>query len=170
MRNSSSLDWLRFMHTPNDYRVSLWDNWGDPMEKWWCLYGETTVSLRRNSRVPPQKLSCPAVETVISNAGNDSSPPGNRKLMHTNFCPPEELAYARFILCCRYFICNLSAAGICNALTIYQLVHYTRLVAGGRCFYIFSGSSSNLVVISFLFQLSSSFLILLKVVDMFAFQ
>ena len=34
---------------------------------------------------------------------------------------------------------------------------------------IYSGSSSNLVVISFLFQLSSSFLILLKVVDMFAF-
>ena len=33
----------------------------------------------------------------------------------------------------------------------------------------FDGSSSNLVVISFLFQLSSSFLILLKVVDMFAF-
>ena len=31
------------------------------------------------------------------------------------------------------------------------------------------GSSSNLVVISFLFQLSSSFLILLKVVDMIAF-
>ena len=31
-----------------------------------------------------------------------------------------------------------------------------------------NGSSSNLVVISFLFQLSSSFLILLKVVDMFA--
>ena len=31
------------------------------------------------------------------------------------------------------------------------------------------GSSSNLVVISFLFQLSSSFLILLRVVDMFAF-
>ena len=35
--------------------------------------------------------------------------------------------------------------------------------------YIIFGSSSNLVVISFLFQLSSSFLILLKVVDMFAF-
>ena len=35
--------------------------------------------------------------------------------------------------------------------------------------YTLSGSSSNLVVISFLFQLSSSFLILLKVVDMFAF-
>ena len=35
--------------------------------------------------------------------------------------------------------------------------------------YILLGSSSNLVVISFLFQLSSSFLILLKVVDMFAF-
>ena len=25
MRNSSSLDWLRFMHTPNDYRVSRFD-------------------------------------------------------------------------------------------------------------------------------------------------
>ena len=25
MRNSSSLDWLRFMHTPNDYRVSRYD-------------------------------------------------------------------------------------------------------------------------------------------------
>ena len=27
MRNSSSLDWLRFMHTPNDYRVSrfIWN-------------------------------------------------------------------------------------------------------------------------------------------------
>ena len=80
------------------------------MEKWWCLYGETTVSLRRNCSVPPQKLSFPAVETVISNAGNDSSPPGNGKLMYTiNFCPPGELAYARLILCCRYFICNLSA-------------------------------------------------------------
>jgi len=42
--------------------------------------------------------------------GNDSSPPGNGKSMYTiNFCPPRELAYVRFILCCRYFICNLSA-------------------------------------------------------------
>lgn len=44
MRNSSSLDWLRFMHTPNDYRVSQKnesykstlttaqsENWGDLM-------------------------------------------------------------------------------------------------------------------------------------------
>ena len=31
-------------------------------------------------------------------------------------------------------ICN----SICHAPTIYQLVHYTRLVAGGRCFHIFS--------------------------------
>ena len=38
-----------------------------------------------------------------------------------------------------------------------------------QMFSCFFGSSSNLVVISFLFQLSSSFLILLKVVDMFAF-
>lgn len=31
MRNSSSLDWLRFMHTPNDYRVSpdQFENLGD---------------------------------------------------------------------------------------------------------------------------------------------
>ena len=42
-----------------------------------------------------------------------------------------------YITCCRYFICNLSAAGICNAPTIYQLVHYTLFVAGGRCFYVF---------------------------------
>ena len=27
---------------------------------------------------------------------------------------------------------------ICNNATVYQLVHYERLVAGGRCFYIFS--------------------------------
>ncbi|RGS79781.1 hypothetical protein DWX70_23310 [Bacteroides ovatus] len=38
-----------------------------------------------------------------------------------------------------------------------------------QMFSCFFGSSSNLVVISFLFQLSSSFLILLKVVAMFAF-
>ncbi|MBU9954144.1 hypothetical protein, partial [Bacteroides sp. MSK.20.12] len=60
------------------------------------------------------------VETVISNAGNDSFPPGNGKLMYTiNFCPPGELAYARLILCCRYFdlqpICN----SICHAPTTY---------------------------------------------------
>ena len=30
MRNSSSLDWLRFMHTPNDYRVSRYD----PKKHW----------------------------------------------------------------------------------------------------------------------------------------
>jgi hypothetical protein len=42
-------------------------------------------------------------------------------------------------------------------------------VVDSSCFCNFVGSSSNLVVISFLFQLSSSFLILLKVVDMFAF-
>jgi len=60
------------------------------------------------------------VETVISNAGNDSSPPGNGKLMYTiNFCTHGELVYVRFILCCRYFICNLSVAGICNAPTTY---------------------------------------------------
>ena len=35
MRNSSSLDWLRFMHTPNDYRVShfISDVAGDNINK-----------------------------------------------------------------------------------------------------------------------------------------
>ena len=32
MRNSSSLDWLRFMHTPNDYRVSHFSGTGN--SKW----------------------------------------------------------------------------------------------------------------------------------------
>ena len=90
------------------------------MENLWYLYRETTVSLRRNCSVLPQKLSFPAVEIVISNAGNDSSPPGNGKLMYTiNFCTHGELAYVRLILCGRYFdlqpICN----SICNVTTIY---------------------------------------------------
>ena len=119
--------------------ITLWRICGVSTGKRQYPYVETVVSRLRNSRFLPWKLSCPAVETVISNAGNDSSPPGNGKSMYTiNFCPPGELAYVRFILCCRYFICNLSAAGICNAPTIYQLVHYTRLVAGGRCFHVFS--------------------------------
>ena len=53
-----------------------------------------------------------------------------------------------------------------------KLLEYYRMQANrvnADYFYCFNGSSSNLVVISFLFQLSSSFLILLKVVDMFAF-
>ena len=80
------------------------------MEKWWCLYGETTVSLRRNCGVPPQKLSFPAVETVISNAGNDSSPPGNGKLMYTiNFCTHGELALQGLYCVADTLICNLSA-------------------------------------------------------------
>lgn len=54
----------------------------------------------------------------------------------------------------------------CNSLVSESL----RVVNGTEGNYlILFGSSSNLVVISFLFQLSSSFLILLKVVDMFAF-
>ena len=72
-------------------------------------------------------------------------------------------------LCCRCFYLQRICNGICNAIIVYQSVCYFDFVAGGRCFFIFQGSSSNLVVISFLFQLSSSFLILLKVVDMFAF-
>ena len=104
------------------------------------------------------------MEIVISNAGNDSSPPGNGKLMYTiNFCPPGELVYARLILCCRYFICNLSAAGICNALTIYQLVYYTRLVAGGRCFYVFQLYSRQKTLIHFCTGMNKMHLCVLRV-------
>ena len=119
--------------------ITLWRICGVSTGKRQYPYVETVVSCLRNSRFLPQKLSFPTVETVISNAGNDSSPPGNGKLMYTiNFCTHGELVYVRFILCCRYFICNLSVAGICHVPTIYQLAHYTRLVAGGRCFYVFS--------------------------------
>ena len=100
--------------------VTLWIICGVSTGKRQYPYVETVVSRLRNSRFLPWKLSCPAVETVISNAGNDSSPPGNGKLMYTiNFCLPGELAYARLILCGRYFdlqpICN----SICHAPTIY---------------------------------------------------
>lgn len=37
MRNSSSLDWLRFMHTPNDYRVSR-ESMGHNSEKTTRIY------------------------------------------------------------------------------------------------------------------------------------
>ncbi|KAA3976650.1 hypothetical protein F3F61_10100 [Bacteroides ovatus] len=46
---------------------------------------------------------------------------------------------------------------------LFAMIHFIMILKR------YMGSSSNLVVISFLFQLSSSFLILLKVVDMFAF-
>ena len=35
-------------------------------------------------------------------------------------------------------ICNASATGICNATTSCKLIYYTRFVAGGRYFYVFS--------------------------------
>ena len=100
--------------------VTLWRICGVSTGKRQYPYVETVVSRLRNSRFLPWKLSCPAVETVISNAGNDSSPPGNGKLMYTiNFCTHGELAYVRLILCGRYFdlqpICN----SICHAPTIY---------------------------------------------------
>ena len=102
-------------------------------------YGIIGVTLWIICGVSTGKRQYPYVETVVSRLRNSRSPPGNGKLMYTiNFCTHGELAYVRFILCCRYFICNLSVAGICNAPTICQLVCYTRLVAGGRCFYIFS--------------------------------
>ena len=102
-------------------------------------YGIIGVTLWRNFGISTGKRQYPYVETVVSRLRNSRSPPGNGKLMYTiNFCTHGELAYVRFILCCRYFICNLSATGICNAPTIYQLVNYTLFVAGGRCFHVFS--------------------------------
>ena len=40
MRNSSSLDWLRFMHTPNDYRVSPFH----------CSKSDAKVSRKRDAK------------------------------------------------------------------------------------------------------------------------
>ena len=83
-----------FMQSYGIIGITLWRNDS--------VYGETTVSLRRNCSVPPWELSFPTVETVVSNAGNDNSPHGYRKLcIQINFCAPRELAYVKFILCCR---------------------------------------------------------------------
>ena len=60
-----------------------------------------------------------------------ASPPSERRN------DAEYLRNCSYIMCCRYFICNLSVAGICNAPTICQLVYYMLFVAGGRCFYVF---------------------------------
>ena len=57
-----------------------------------------------------------------------------------------------------------------NKLKSHYFAHFSAEMNEILSYYkVEKGSSSNLVVISFLFQLSSSFLILLKVVDMFAF-
>ena len=39
MRNSSSLDWLRFMHTPNDYRVSPGEVLTSPKKDMYIMHG-----------------------------------------------------------------------------------------------------------------------------------
>lgn len=49
MRNSSSLDWLRFMHTPNDYRVSRvldWQayQWGNTRLGYWRVSNSRLVT------------------------------------------------------------------------------------------------------------------------------
>ena len=90
--------------------VTLWIICGVSTGKRQYPYVETVVSRLRNSRFLPWKLSCPAVETVISNAGNDSSPPGNGKLMYTiNFCTHGELALQGLYCVADTLICNLSA-------------------------------------------------------------
>ena len=84
--------------------ATLWIICGVSTGKRQYPYVETVVSRLRNSRFLPWKLSCPAVETVISNAGNDSSPPGNGKLMYTiNFF-------------------HLWRIGLCKAYTVWQIL------------------------------------------------
>ena len=57
-----------------------------------------------------------------------------------NMLVDKQLERCRYLrqMRCRYFICNVSAAGICNAPTICQLAYYALFVAGGRYFYFFS--------------------------------
>ena len=51
MRNSSSLDWLRFMHTPNDYRVSHKTSISFNPETSTYLQSFSTESLRQDNQV-----------------------------------------------------------------------------------------------------------------------
>ena len=65
-------------------------------------YGIIGMSLWTICSIPMEKRQYPYVETVVSNAGNDNSPLGYRKLcIQINFCAPRELAYVKFILRCR---------------------------------------------------------------------
>ena len=52
MRNSSSLDWLRFMHTPNDYRVSPFNPYGKLVNE--VLANYFSISMARNLKVKEQ--------------------------------------------------------------------------------------------------------------------
>ena len=120
------------------------------MEKLWCLYGETTVSLRRNCSVPPWILQCPALGITVSSLRHCSIQPWELQYLTlgTVVSKADTLVSAEETIfpiirddsssgVADTSICNLSATGICNVPTIYQLVCYTRLVAGGRCFYVF---------------------------------
>ena len=125
------------------------------IRQFWYPYGETAVSIHRNCRFLPWKRSFPTVETTISNTGNSSSPPGNWSLMHLiNFRTHRKQVYVQIIQCGRYSICNASATGICNATTSCKLIYYTRFVAGGRYFYVFSTLQQANVV-----QASQSFIL-----------
>ena len=109
------------------------------IRQFWYPDGETAVSIHRNCRFLPWKRSFPTVETTVSNTGNSSSPPGNWSLMHLiNFRTHRKQVYVWIIQCGRYSICNASATGICNATTSCKLIYYTRFVAGGRYFNVFS--------------------------------
>ena len=78
-------------------------------------YGIIGVTLWIICGVSTGKRQYPYVETVVSyrgncNAGNDSSPPGNGKLMYTiNFCTHGELALQGLYCVADTLICNLSA-------------------------------------------------------------
>ena len=90
--------------------MSAYYNQRKSLDSFMQSYGIIGVTLWRNDSVSTGKRQYPYVETVISNAGNDSSPPGNGKLMYTiNFCTHGELALQGLYCVADTLICNLSA-------------------------------------------------------------
>ena len=81
--------------------------------------------------------SFPRQETTVPMYGNCRFSVWIPKLSYS-FTYRNQAVFFGYITRCRYFICNVSAAGICNAPTICQLVYYALFVAGGRYFYVFS--------------------------------
>ena len=68
MRNSSSLDWLRFMHTPNDYRVSREKAYATgtdaihccliPLAGYYFFSVSPPFGLHGSGKIEPVKKSC----------------------------------------------------------------------------------------------------------------
>ena len=73
------------------------------------------------------------------------------------------------VIACSQHLVEVGKGYSCTSVNTTVFRNNSLVTHGDEQYISYYGSSSNLVVISFLFQLSSSFLILLKVVDMFAF-